>query len=191
MGKVQVKEKGSSNLEAIIIWEPYENDEIFSRKNSSKDDSDNYLNNNQKVDINIANKNENKKELLLIEPHIPLNNYLQSGDYILSSYWKSANVGGVAGGIGNQNISFKFDYGLSDSSLFSIYLSETDDPLYNLIEGKKVPNYWGSAAFSYKKRIFESYNKNNAISIAGSLEYWNVSSGSSEASNLEKVYITK
>ena len=174
----KVKKKSSIKLEANIIWEPYENDEIFPRKNSTKNNSENNLKNNQKVDIKISNKDEKEDELLQIEPHIPLNNYLNIGDFILSSSWKSALDGGIGGGTGHQNISAQFDYGLSDSSLLSIYLSVTDDPLYNSIDGVIIPNYWGSVALGYKKRIFESYNSMNTISIASSLEFWNVSSGS-------------
>jgi len=175
----KVKEKSSIKLEANIIWEPYTNDENFPGKNSAKNNSESNLNNNQKLDIKISNKAEKEKGLLQIEPHIPLNNYLNIDHFILSSYWKSAFDGGVVGrGTGNQNISAQFDYGLSDFSLLSIYLSETDDPLYNSINGEIIPNYWGSAALGYKKRIFESYNGMNTISVAGSLEYWNVSSGS-------------
>ena len=185
MGKS--KRKSSINLEANIIWEPYANDEIFSIKNPAKNNSENNLNNKQKVDTEISNKDEKKEELLQIEPHIPLNNYLNVGDFILSSYWKSAFDGGVGGGTGHQNISVQFDYGLSDFSLLSIYLSETDDPLYNSIEGESIPNYWGSVALGYKRRIFDSYNGMNTISVAGSLEYWNVSSGSDS----KKVFITK
>ena len=91
----KVKEKSSSNLEANIIWETYKNDDIFSRKNLAKDHSENNLNNNQIVDIELVNNPENESELLIIEPHIPLNNYLKNGDFNFSSYWKSAFDGGV------------------------------------------------------------------------------------------------
>ena len=90
----KVKKKSSINLEANIIWEPYANDEIFPRKNTIENNS----NDNQKVDIKISNKDEKEEELLQIEPHIPLNNYLNSGDFKLSSFWKSALDGGVARG---------------------------------------------------------------------------------------------
>jgi len=179
----KVKEKNSINREANIIWEPYPNDDIFPIKIPSK----NYLN-NQELDIKLSNKAEKENELLQIEPHIPLNNFLNSGDFILSSYWKSAFDGGVGGGTGHQNTSAQFDYGLSDFSLFSIYLSESDDPLYNLIAGEVIPNYWASVALGYKKRIFESYNKMNTISIAGSLEYWSVSSGSDGPNGKKSIY---
>ena len=179
----KVKEKSSINLEANIIWEPYQDDEIFPGENRSKN-----ILNNQEVNTKFSNKDEKDRELLQIEPHIPLNNYLNSGDFILSSYWKSAFDGGAGGGTGNQNISAQFDYGLSDFSLFSIYLSETDDPLYNSIQGEVIPNYWGSVAIGFKKRIFESFNRMNSISIAGSLEYWNISSGSDSPNSKKSIY---
>ena len=180
----KVEEKNSDNLNNNIIWEPYNDDQFILENNSAESNSENNFNNNQKVEIDLVNNQEKKTKLLQIEPHIPLNNYLDTGDFSLSSYWKSAFNGGVGGGTGHQNISVRFDYGISDDSLLSIYLSETDDPLYNSIEGKLIPNYWGSVAFGYKKRIFESDNKSNTISLAGSLEYWNVSSGSDSTKSI-------
>ena len=47
----KVKEKNSINLEANIIWEPYENDEMIPRKNPAKNNSEKNLRNNQKIDI--------------------------------------------------------------------------------------------------------------------------------------------
>ena len=64
-----------------------------------------------------------------------------------------------------------------DNSLFSLYLAESDDPLYNYIKGVKTPNNWASVAFSYRKKIFESDNQQDSISIASSIEYWKVHSG--------------
>ena len=173
----KVKENEGKPLKKII-WKSYKDDESYFKNKNLENNSENTFNNNQKLDTDLVNKQEKKKKILQIEPHIPLNNYLNSGEFSFSSYWKSPFNGGVGGGTGHQNISLQLDYGLSDDSLLSIYLSESDDPLYNLIEGKLIPNYWGSAAFGYKKRIFESDNKRNTISLAGSLEYWNVSSGS-------------
>ena len=176
----KVKEKNSRNLEAMIIWEPYEINETFPTKIPVMDKFEN----NKIVDIEIVNNQENKKDLLQIEPHIPINKYLNSGEFLLSTFWKSAFDGGAAGGTGHQNSSMQLDYGLSDFSLLSFYLSVSDDPLYNLIEGEIVPNYWGSAAIAYKKLIFESDNKSNTISLAGSFEYWNISSGSGRSKSI-------
>ena len=41
----------------------------------------------------------------------------------------SAFSGGAGGGTGHQNYGLKFHYGLSDYSLLSLYVSESDDPL--------------------------------------------------------------
>ena len=122
--------------------------------------------------------------MLQIQPHLPLNNYLKDSDFIFSTNWKSAFDGGDGGGTGHQNIGIKFDYGLSDNSLFSIYASETDDPLYNLIDGELIPNNWASFAIAYKRNIFESENSENSLSFATSLEYWVVSSGSSNKKSI-------
>ena len=67
---------------------------------------------------------------------------MDEGDYIFSTFWKSSFNGGAGGGTGNQNYAARFDFGLSDDLLFSIYLSEADDPLYQAIEGQIIPNNW-------------------------------------------------
>tara|TARA_B100000886_G_scaffold52010_1_gene31949 strand:+ start:705 stop:2519 length:1815 start_codon:yes stop_codon:yes gene_type:complete len=164
-----------------IKWEivPKEKDSIKTYK-----DSKNYLYNYPKVDIDYTNRQKNYQEILEVLPHIPLNKYLDYGNFIFSTNWKSSFSGGAARGTGNQNISFKFDYGLSDDSLLSIYLSETDDPLYNLIEGKVIENNWASLALAYRKKIYESENNKNNISLAGSLEYWVVSSASGNTKSI-------
>jgi len=113
---------------------------------------------------------------------------LDSGDFIFSTYWKSSFSGGAGGGTGNQNYAARYDFGLSDDSLFSIYLSEADDPLYKSIEGKVIPNNWASLAFGYKKKIFESDDFNNSLSLASSLEYWVVSSGSGGEDGIKSIY---
>ena len=168
--------KNNENLKKTNIkWEIVPKEKYL--KNTYEDSKKNF-HNNPNVEINYTSKLKINQEILEILPHIPLNKYLNYDDFIFSTNWKSSFTGGAARGIGNQNISFKFDYGLSNDSLFSIYLSETDDPLYNLIEGKVIENNWASIALSYRKEIYESQNSKNNISLAGSLEYWVVSSGS-------------
>ena len=79
----------------------------------------------------------------------------------------SAFNGGAGGGTGHQNYGIKFHYGLTDYSLLSLYFSETDDPLYNLINGKLIPNNWANIALAYKKQILESEDlKINCLSQA-------------------------
>ena len=173
----KVVDKKSNNLKKII-WKSYNDDEKYFENiniNNTGNNSGKIYNKREKN--TYINQSENKQELLEIKPHIPLNNYLSYGDFIISIDWVSAFSGGAAGGTGNQNYGFKFHYGLSDDSLFSLYLSVADDPLYNVINGELIPNNWTSIAFAYKKQILESEDFKNSLSFSSSLEYWVVSSG--------------
>ena len=173
----KVINKKSNNLKKII-WKSYNDDEIYFEnlnKNNTKNNEEKIQSKNEK---NIfINQPKNKQDLLEIQPHIPLNNFLSSGDFIISTNWVSAFSGGAGGGTGHQNYGLKFHYGLSDYSLLSLYVSETDDPLYNSINGQLIPNNWASIALAYKKQILESEDFKNSLSFSGSLEYWVVSSG--------------
>ena len=152
-----------------IIWKSYNNDESY-------------------FEDEISENKKTNQELLQINPHIPLNNFLEYGDFIFSTYWKSSFSGGAGGGTGNQNYAARADYGLSDDSLLSIYFSEADDPLYQSINGQVIPNNWLSIALGYKKNIFESKNFKNSLSFASSLEYWVVSSGSVGSNAKKSIY---
>ena len=178
----KVKEDKSNNLKNII-WKPYYDNSSDLENNSKKK----FLNTQKKKIIFINNQKLNQ-ELLQVLPHIPLNNFLKDGEYILSTNWVSAFSGGAGGGTGNQNYAFKFDYGLSDDSLLSIYMSETDDPLYQLIDGEIIPNNWASIALGYKKKLFESENLKNSLSLKSSIEYWVVSSGSGGENSKKSIY---
>ena len=182
----RVKDENSNNLKKII-WKSYNDDEDYFENINLK-------NKENKIDENLfktkteknksINQEKNKQELLEIQPHIPLNNFLSSGDFIISSNQVSAFSGGAGGGTGHQNYGLKLDYGLSNHSLFSLYLSETDDPLYNLIGGELIPNNWASIALAYKRQIIESQDLKNAFSFSSSFEYWAVSSGNSNKKSI-------
>ncbi len=182
----RVKDENSNNLKKII-WKSYNGDEDYFENINLK-------NKENKIDENLfktkteknkfINQEKNKQELLEIQPHIPSNNFLSSGDFIISSNQVSAFSGGAGGGTGHQNYGLKLNYGLSDYSLFSLYLSETDDPLYNLVEGELIPNNWASIALAYKKQILESQDLKNAFSFSSSFEYWVVSSGNSNKKSI-------
>ncbi len=174
----KVRDEKSNNLKEII-WKSYNNEPYFENKNTNNtENNSNEILLNTKIDkIKFNNQKKNKQELLEIQPHIPLNNFLSSDDFIISSSWVSAFSGGAAGGTGHQNYGLEFHYGLSDYSLISLYVSEADDPLYNLIEGELIPNNWASIAFAYKRQILESEDSKNSLSFASSLEYWVFSSG--------------
>ena len=174
----KVIEKKSNNLK--IIWKSYNDDESYFKNintNNKKNNSDEILFKKKNKKNKFINHQKIKQELLEIQPHIPLNNFLNSEDFIISTNWVSTFSGGAGGGTGHQNYGLKFQYGLGDYSLLSLYLSETDDPLYNLIGGKLIPNNWASIAIAYKELIFESENYKNSLSFSSSLEYWVVSSG--------------
>ncbi len=182
----KVKGNKSKPLQKII-WKSYSNDEsYFDNKNLNNQEkkSDKFFFNEKREKTNFVNKQVNKQEVLEIQPHIPLNNFLNSGDFIFSSNFVSAFSGGAGGGTGHQNYGLKFHYGLSDYSLFSIYLSETDDPLYNLIGGELIPNNWASIAIAYKNQILESEDLKNSLSFSSSLEYWVVSSGGDDTKSI-------
>ena len=172
----RIRDEKSNNLK--IIWKSYKNDERYF-ENININDSEN---DEGKIIFNMKNeqnKNQqkNKQDLLEIKPHLPLNNFLNSGNFIISPNYVSAFDGGAGGGTGHQNYGLKFHYGLSDYSLFSFYFSESDDPLYNLIGGKLIPNNWTSIALAFKEQIFETEDFKNSLSYSGSLEYWVVTSG--------------
>ena len=170
-------EKLDNNKDVNVIWKSYDEDKDFFEKIDSE------INTNKKregiltIENILVNKTKKNQKPIEIQPYLPLNNYLDSKTFDASVYWKSSFDGGDSGGSGNQNIGIRFDYGISDNSLFSLYLAESDDPLYNYIKGVKTPNNWASVAFSYRKKIFESDNQQDSISIASSIEYWKVHSG--------------
>ena len=174
-----------------IIWKSFNNDESFFEDEILENKLEESFTNTKKKKKNFVNNQKTNQKLLQIQPHIPLNNFLDNGDFIFSSYWKSSFSGGSGGGTGIQNYAAKIDFGLSDDSLFSIYISEADDPLYQSIKGQVIPNNWSSIALGYKKNIFESDNLKNSFSFASSLEYWVVSSGSVGVDARKSIYNAK
>ena len=165
-----------------IIWKSYNNEEILFEKVN--------VNEASKTKIDPLNKeriNEPKKSaffLTEIEPFLPLNNFLEYGNFQTSVKWKSSFQGGASGGTGQQNPSFAFDYGISDNTLLTIYFSEADDNLYNIIEGQKVNYHWQNYAFSFKKELLNDNENSFAISIVPTLEYWRQTSGSKDSKSI-------
>ena len=98
--------------------------------------------------------------------------------------WKSSFDGGVANGTGQQNPSFIFDYGISDSSLLSIYVSGADDDLYNLVDNQNVNYYWQNYALALKKRLIDENKFNFGLSIVTTIEYWRHASGSEKSKSI-------
>jgi hypothetical protein len=66
----------------------------------------------------------------------------------------------------------------------TIYFSEADDSLYNLINGQAVNYHWQNYAFSFKKELLNHYENSFGISIVPTLEYWRHSSGSKDSKSI-------
>ncbi len=169
-------EENKSNKLKRIIWKSYNGDESYFENENLEVDLD-------KKTINIKDKNQSDSEkkknfnLTQLDSYLPLNNYLSQREFNTKIQLKSAFSGGSGGGTGHQNLSARFDFGLNEDSLLSLYLSESDDPLFNKIDGQIIQNSWSVFALGYKKKLFESDDLINSISFASSIEYWIITSG--------------
>ena len=82
---------------------------------------------------------------LEILPSIQINNFPDQEFYQIYSRQNLAFDGGAATGTGNQNYSYKVDYGINEKNYISGYISEADDPYYykiNNIEDLPSKNFW-------------------------------------------------
>ena len=137
----KVEENKSKPLKKII-WKSYKNDEFyFGNEKQQQGSITNRTNSSKEERISESLKNLGSS-ITEIEPYLPLNNFLEKGNFQTSVRWKSSFEGGASGGTGQQIPSFIFDYGISDSSLITINFSEADDKLYNKINGQKVDYHW-------------------------------------------------
>ena len=166
-----------------IIWKSYNNDEIIFENLNVNEASKTKFEPSSKERIYEPLK-KSHFSLTEIEPFLPLNNYLDYGNFQTSVRWKSSFEGGLSGGTGQQNPSFVLDYGISDSSLLSIYITGADDDLYNLVGGQKINYYWQNYAISFKKKLINEKNFNFGLSWVSTFEYWRHASGSETAKSI-------
>ena len=178
----KIQEKNSNDLKKII-WKSYKDDESYFQNNNEESSKVKKPENSRDENI-YKSKLKSNRSILEIEPYLPLNNFLDYGDFQTSVRWKSSFDGGVSGGTGQQNPSFVFDYGLSNSSLISIYFSEADDNLYNLIDGQKSNYHWQNYAFSFKKKLLDENENIFGLSMVSTLEYWRQASGSENTKSI-------
>ena len=178
----KVEEKKSKPLKKII-WRSYNNDESYFENKKQQSSIKKSTNSSNEERISESSK-KSGFPLTEIEPFLPLNNFLKKGNFQTSVRWKSSFEGGASDGIGQQIPSFVFDYGISDTALISIYFSEADDNLYNLIDGQKVNYHWQNYAFSFKKELLNVNEDSLGISVVPTLEYWNHSSGSKDSKSI-------
>ncbi len=176
-------ETNKSNNFKEVIWKSYNDDESYfqeiDQENSNRKNLTNFS--NEKI---YTSQRKSKPSITEIEPYLPLNNFLDYGSFQSSVRWKSSFDGGVSGGTGQQNPSFVFDYGLTDSSLVSVYITGADDDLYNLVDGQKINYYWQNYAISFKKKLLDEKEYNFGLSIVSTLEYWRHASGSETSKSI-------
>ena len=178
----KVSENESNNLKKII-WKSYKDDKGYFKDKIDKSSKIKKIN-NSKEDNRYKFRIKPDYPITQIEPYLPLNNFLDYGDFQTSVRWKSSFDGGASLGTGQQNPSFIFDYGVSDSSLLSIYFSEADDNLYNLIDGQKSNYHWQNFAISFKKKLLAENENIFGLSMVSTLEYFNHASGSENTKSI-------
>ena len=191
--KVDSSQSNSINWEKIdenksksfkrIIWKSYKNEESYF-ENKKQQSSIIERTNSSKEEIISESTKKSGSSITEIEPYLPLNNFLEYSNFQTSVRWKSSFDGGAAGGTGQQNPSFVLDYGISDSSLMTIYFSEADDDLYNLIDGQKVNYHWQNYAFSFKKELLNDKVNGFGMSLIPTIEYWRQASGSKNSKSI-------
>ena len=130
------------------------------------------------------NKRINRKRIYEINPINPSNNFINKNEIESKVEWKSSFGGGKAGGLGQQNNSFRVDYGLGDFTQLTAIFAEADDDTYNYINGRKAIYSWQTYALSIKRKIWGNPRFNSSISLASSVEYFRISSGSSETKSI-------
>ena len=155
-----------------IIWKKFREEDlikIFSKRNSTikKESSEN--------DKNLISEEYMKP--LEIMPSLQINNFPNQG--ILSNIFstKSAFDGGAASGTGNQNYSYKVDYGINEKTYVSGYLSEADDPYYYKIKNiGDLPskNFWRIYGLSFNRKLFNNYSSKLDLSLNSSIELWDL-----------------
>ena len=167
-----------------VIWKSYNDDESYFQNKNEESSLTNKKNNFQEKKIYKSQRKSSRSKITEIEPYLPLNNFLDYADFKTSVRWKSSFEGGAARGTGQQIPSLVFDYGISDSSLMTIYFSEADDNLYNLINDQNVNYHWQNYALSFKKELLNDNENSFGISIVSTLEYWRHASGSKDSKSI-------
>ena len=186
--KTSEKELGN-NKEENINWEIVPENEK-SKENFIKweivpenEKSKEIFNRNEKT-FYIPNKKINRVNIYEINPIFPLNNFINKKDIETKIEWKSSFGGGKAGGTGQQNNSFKVDYGFGDFTQLTAIFAEADDDTYNYINDEKAQYSWQTYALSIKRKIWDNPRLNSSISLFSSIEYFRISSGSNETKSI-------
>ena len=119
-----------------------------------------------------------EQEPLQINPYIQINNFPRSNFLYNSFAMKSSFNGGEARGTGNQNYSYRLDYGLNPKTFISAYISEADDPYFYPIKNigdQPTKNYWRNYALNFNRKIDLKDLDKYKLSINSSIELWELS----------------
>ena len=159
----------NKKIEWIKLEKKYKNN--LNQESKHKDKEDNLDN------INFIYDNLNFNDYVRLGPSFNTGKVIPAFSNFYEVIWKSAFTGGEAGGTGNQNYGFIYDFSLKDKEQISIIYSVSDDPLFSKIKNsdEPIPNYGANWGISYKK-IFVERDK---FSFAGgsSLEIFDITSG--------------
>ena len=104
----KIQEKNSNDLKKII-WKSYKDDESYFQ-NKNEESSEVKKPENSRVENNYKFQRKLTTSITELEPYLPLNKFLDYGNFQTSVRWKSSFDGGVSGGTGQQNPSFVFEY---------------------------------------------------------------------------------
>ena len=181
------KLKNNNNINwQILIKEKIEPQKIKWEKISKEDwqikYKDNFL---KQEEFKLNEKGQDSVNLrklqflkpLQIIPTIQLNNFLSKNASSSNFIMKSAFDGGAAGGTGNQNYSYRIDYGLNDDNFLSAFISEADDPYYYKINNSRdlpTKNFWRNYAFQINRKLEFSEFKKFSFSLNKSFELWDL-----------------
>ena len=91
-----------------IIWKSYNEDESYFENKNNQGSMKNRRYSSKEERLSASLK-KSVSSITEIEPFLPLNNFLEDGDFQTFVRWKSSFDGGKSGGIGQQNPSFVLD----------------------------------------------------------------------------------
>tara|TARA_Y100001968_G_scaffold280565_1_gene277218 strand:- start:88930 stop:90834 length:1905 start_codon:yes stop_codon:yes gene_type:complete len=140
--------------------------------------------------LSISHQEEYNNQLnfnfLNLGPALPTANTLNEGDQRISFSQVSPITEGAGGGTGNQNYFLYLDYGATNELTLTTFYTHADDDLHNNIDtlDPQPGNRWISYGAGFKWKKIDS--KNFKLSLAGSIEKWDVKSGGCNLYNCVK-----
>ena len=94
----KIEEKNSNDLKKII-WKSYKDDESYFQ-NKNEESSEVKKPENSRVENNYKSQRKLTTSITELEPYLPLNKFLDYGNFQTSVRWKSSFEGGALGGTG-------------------------------------------------------------------------------------------